>query len=58
MFPNNDTLFDYLVVTDQLDEFLGNNESDDNIEEDNSLDIDDTDEDNNDLEESENFDEQ
>ena len=58
MFPNNDTLFDYLVVTDQLDEFLGNNESDDNIEEDNSLDIDDTDEDNNDLEESDNFDEQ
>lgn len=24
MFPNNDTLFDYLVATDQLDEFLGN----------------------------------
>ena len=49
MFPNNDTLFDYLVVTDQLDEFLGNNESDDNTAEDNNLDIDDIDEDNDDL---------
>ncbi len=58
MFPNNDTLFDYLVATDQLDEFLGNDESDDNLEEDNILDIDDTDEDNNDLGESDNFDEQ
>lgn len=58
MFPNNDPLFDYLVVTDQLDEFLGNDESDDNLEEDNNFDTDDTDEDNNAFEEPDNFNEQ
>lgn len=58
MFPNNDPLFDYLVATDQLDEFLGNDESDDSLEEDNNFDTDDTDEDNNAFEEPDNFNEQ
>ena len=58
MFPNNDTLFDYLVATDQLDEFLGNDESDYSLEEDNNFDTDDTDEDNNAFEEPDNFNEQ
>lgn len=26
MFPGGDPLFDYLVITDQLDDFLGNKE--------------------------------
>ena len=58
MFPNNDTLFDYLVATDQLDEFLGNDESDYSLEEDNNFDTDDTDEDNTAFEEPDNFNEQ
>jgi len=35
MFPGDDKLFEYLVVTDQLDDFVGNNDSetdDDDLE--------------------------
>ena len=41
---NDDELFNYLVATDQLDEFLGKKESEEDIEEDEEQDAEEQDE--------------